>query len=128
MQQNGYWWASSFHPLDDGEPEIIYVHGPEASRLGDDFPHHVGEFDLLHRVDTDRWPQKGKLTEKELLDENYAVDPATVPDGYWWAIHCEDFEPLIVRVEQDTVYRMDCEDTLNNFEFLMRIDTNGWPT
>ncbi|WP_176478499.1 hypothetical protein [Mesorhizobium sp. WSM3876] len=73
-----------------------------------------------------RLAQKGKLTEHELLDENYTVDPNTVADGYWWAINAEDFEPLIVRVEAGAVYR-DCEDTFDNFEFLMPIDTSGWP-
>ena len=125
--QDGYWWAIRLHPLDDGKPEIIVRTGKEASRMGDDWPYHVGEFDLLQRVDTSRWPQKGKLAEEELLDPDYRVDPATVHEGYWWAIHAEDFQPLIVRVGKDVVYRLDCEDMLDNFEFLMSIDTSGWP-
>lgn len=124
--QDGYWWAISIRQ-EDGRPEIIDVHGKEASRMDDDWPYHVGEFDLLQRVDTSHWPQRGKLTEEELLDPDYTVDPATVYAGYWWAIHSEDFQPLIVRVGKDAVYRLDCEDDLNNFEFLMPIDTSGWP-
>ncbi|MFK0689549.1 hypothetical protein ACFX5Q_15265 [Mesorhizobium sp. IMUNJ 23033] len=128
QRQNGYWWAISLHQEDDGLPEIIDVHGQEAARMGDDWPYHIGEFDMLQHVDTSGWPQKGKLTEEELLDPDYAVDPATVHEGYWWAIHSEDFQPLIVRVGKDAVvYRLDCEDDLNNFEFLMPIDTSGWP-
>ena len=126
--KNGYWWAVSFHPEDDGQPEIIDVNGQGASRMGDDWPYHVGEFDLLQRVDTSRWPQKGKLTEEELLDPDYSVDPATVQEGYWWAIHSEDFQPLIVRVGKDAVVcRLEGEDRLDDFEFLMPIDTSTWP-
>ncbi|RWE34987.1 hypothetical protein [Mesorhizobium sp.] len=126
--QNGYWWAISLHPDDDGEPEIIYVSGNEASRMNDDWGYHVGEFDLLMPIDTRAWPQKGKLSELDLLDENYAVDPATIHDGYWWAIHAEDFQPLIVLVKKGAVFRLECEDTFGNFEFLMPVDTSGWPT
>ncbi|MGX8007940.1 hypothetical protein ACVDG8_002490 [Mesorhizobium sp. ORM8.1] len=125
--QNGYWWAISIHPDDDGQPEIIYVSGNEASRMIDDWGYHVGEFDLLHHVDTGAWPQEGKLTERELLDEGYTVDPASVHDGYWWAVSYEDAAPMIVRIEGDTVHRIDGEDRLNDYEFLLPIDTSNWP-
>lgn len=129
--QNGYWWAISIRQEDD-RPEIIYVGSYEggqlATRMNDDWPYDLIEFDLLMPIDTRAWPQKGKLTEQDLLDENYAVDPASVHDGYWWAIGHEDIRPLIVRIENDTVYRIDGEDGLNDFEFLMPIDTSGWPT
>ncbi|ODA96605.1 hypothetical protein BFX40_29695 [Mesorhizobium sp. SEMIA 3007] len=95
--------------------------------MTDDWPYHVGEFELLQHIDTSAWPQKGKLTERELLDENYAVDPAAVRPGYWWVIHHEDLLPLIVLVGKDAVYRIDGEDGLNDFEFLMPIDTDRWP-
>ncbi|MBB6407755.1 hypothetical protein [Mesorhizobium sangaii] len=95
--------------------------------MGDDWPYHVGEFELLQRVDTSRWPQRGKLTEEELLDPDYRVDPTTVHEGYWWAIHSEEFQPLVVRIGTDAVvYRLDGEDSLNDFEFLMPIDTSSW--
>ncbi|MER9392203.1 hypothetical protein [Mesorhizobium sp. M0592] len=127
--QSGYWWAISLHPEDNGQPEIIDVHGKEASRLGDDWPYHIGEFDMLQNIDTRGWPQRGKLTEEELLDPEYAVDPATIHEGYWWAVHSEDFLPLIVQVgKSGLVYRIDGEDMLNDFEFLMPIDTSAWPT
>ncbi|WP_156936433.1 hypothetical protein [Mesorhizobium sp. LNJC394B00] len=122
---DGYWWASHLH--EDRKPEIIDVHGLAASRMTDDWPYHVAEFELLQHIDTSAWPQKGKLTERELLDENYAVDPAAVRAGYWWVIHHEDLLPLIVLVGKDAVYRIDGEDGLNDFEFLMPIDTDGWP-
>jgi hypothetical protein len=127
-QKDGFWWAINILQEED-QPEIIDVNSFEASRMSDDWPYRVGEFVLLKCVDTSRWPQKGKLPEEELLDENYAVDPATVHEGYWWAIHSEDFEPLIVRVGKDAVvYRLyGVEDRLNDFEFLMPIDTSGWP-
>ncbi|WP_189562456.1 hypothetical protein, partial [Mesorhizobium sp. M2A.F.Ca.ET.037.01.1.1] len=123
----GYWWAISIHPDDSGEPEIVYVHGNEVTRLTDDWPYHVGEFDLLQHIDTKAWPQKGKLTYEQLLDENYAVNPATVHEGYWWAINYEDMEPTIVLIGKDAVYRVDAEVRLDEFEFLMPIDTSGWP-
>ncbi|TPL51614.1 hypothetical protein [Mesorhizobium sp. B2-4-6] len=128
--QSGYWWASI---LSDGaQPEIIYVVniGSEqtATRMGDDWPYNLIECDLLMPIDTSAWPQAGKLTEDELLDEHYTVDPTTITDGYWWAIIAEDFQPLIVLVERGAVYRLDSEDRFENFEFVMYIDTTGWPT
>jgi hypothetical protein len=127
--QNGYWWARILS--DNDQPEIIYVGsyggGQMATRMGDDWPYDLIECDLLLPIDTNAWPQKGKLTERELLNEDYAVDPATISEGYWWAVNSEDFQPLIVRVGKDAVYRLDCEDDINNFEFLMPIDTSGWP-
>ncbi|RWI94652.1 MAG: hypothetical protein E5X33_30980 [Mesorhizobium sp.] len=127
--QDGYWWARILSG--DDKPEIIYVgsYGGEqlATRMGDDWHYDLIECELVMPINTSAWPQKGKLTEQELLDENYAVDPTTVHDGYWWAISYEDPLPLIVRIERDSVYRIDGEDGLNDFEFLMSIDTSGWP-
>ncbi|TIU90557.1 MAG: hypothetical protein E5V74_00200 [Mesorhizobium sp.] len=127
--QSGYWWARIFS--DSAEPEIIYIGNFEgeqiATRMGDDWPYNLIECDLLMPIDTSIWPQKGKLIEDELLDEHYTVDPTTIADGYWWAIIAEDFQPLIVRVERGAVYRLDCEDSFDNFEFMMPIDTTAWP-
>ncbi|TIL23664.1 MAG: hypothetical protein E5Y88_22315 [Mesorhizobium sp.] len=128
-REDGYWWAIGLHPESDGEPEIIDVLGLEATRLGDSWLYHVGEFVLLQRVDTSRWPQKGKLTEEELLDENYAVDPAKVHEGYWWALDCLEESPQIILVGKNSVqaFAGDIDRSLDEFEFLMPIDTSGWP-
>jgi hypothetical protein len=129
-QEDGYWWATSLRLEDDGEPEIIDVYGQGATRMSDSWPYQVGEFLLLERVDTSRWPQKGKRTEEELPDENYEVDPVTIHEGYWWAISFEDLQPLVVRVGKDKAvqdFNGDIEQSLNQFEFLVSIDTSGWP-
>jgi hypothetical protein len=125
-QEDGYWWATSLRLKDDGEPEIIDVYGQEATRISDSWPYHVDEFLLLQRVDTSRWPQKGKRTEEELLDENHEVDPVKIHEGYWWAISIEDLQPLIVRVRKDKAvqgFNGDLDHSLDEFEFLVPIDT-----
>ncbi|RVC81482.1 hypothetical protein EN745_09635 [Mesorhizobium sp. M4A.F.Ca.ET.022.05.2.1] len=79
--QNGYWWAISIRQEDD-RPEIIdvgsYSFGQMATRAGDADPFDLIEFELLQHLDTSRWPTHG------------AVDPATVREGYWWALDPEE--------------------------------------
>ncbi|CAN7482384.1 hypothetical protein [Mesorhizobium sp. LjNodule214] len=126
--QSGYWWAISIR-RDDDQPEIIDVRGEQAQRIiGEGDPYDLFEFELIRHVDTGGWPSERGLDGRE-------VDPATIKDGYWWAFHILEEQPEIIRVGQDEVarsksaYRADSdgEFDLSEFEFLMSIDTSGWP-
>ncbi|RVD64207.1 hypothetical protein [Mesorhizobium sp. M7A.F.Ca.ET.027.03.2.1] len=120
--QNGYWWAISIRQ-DDGRPEIIdvgtYSFGQMANRIGDSDPFDLFEFELLQHVDTSAWPQTGK------------VDPGAVSEGYWWAVDPAEEAHQIVLVGKDGAvqdFNGDFGSSLDAFEFLMPIDTSGWPT
>ncbi|WP_192182189.1 hypothetical protein [Mesorhizobium amorphae] len=113
--QNGYWWAISIRQ-DDDRPEIIdvgsYSFG-QMARVGDSDPFDLIEFELLQHLDTTRWPTEG------------AVDPATVHEGYWWALDPEEEAHQIVFVGKDLVVRDfngDFERSLDEFEFVMPLD------
>ncbi|MER9603438.1 hypothetical protein [Mesorhizobium sp. M0243] len=118
--QNGYWWAVSIRQEND-RPEIIdvetYSFGQMATRIGDPDPFNLIEFDLLQRVDTDRLPTTG------------SVDREAVQEGYWWALDPAEGHQIVLigkgMIVQD--FNGDFDRSLDEFEFLMPIDTSRWP-
>ncbi|TPK72364.1 hypothetical protein FJ950_08660 [Mesorhizobium sp. B2-3-14] len=116
QKQNGYWWAISVRQ-DHDRPEIInvgsYSLGQVAIRIGDSDLFDLVEFELLQHVDTSAWPQKG------------AVDPETVREGYWWALDPDEGHQIVLVDKGGSVqdFNGDFERSLDEFEFLMPIDT-----
>lgn len=118
-RRDGYWWAISIRQEDD-RPEIInvdtYSFGQMATRIGDSDPFDLMEFDFIHPVDTSRWPKACR------------VDQATVHEGYWWVLEPGDGHQIVLVGKDGYVrdFNGDLESRVDNFEFLMPIDTSGW--